>query len=392
MFKDKLKKLRMSMGLTQQQLADKLYISRSLIAKWEQGRSVPQEDMLQMLVDFFDVDRSHFYDKDEPNKLIEKLFKKNRLYLGVGSLIFLALLVFVGVFIYDKVNKEKILYNTFYSDSYLEKMQVSGLRAIFPNNEGSMLYNNTYYMDVNNQSDIHDYASYIYDYLVNSFEVTYVGFSIDIALEASYETRNPKDLRTFIKGSSVLTDYVDYSGYQTSYTFYYLTSKHKKHEAGNQINPYRISITYGEENIKWGLQIDGTHEFRNFSMTLFEAKPQTSNKYLVGHYMFDDYYTFEEGRFSTDSIMDYFTLEIYEGDDFYTLYMRPKAFIFKYYLETKIVVGHDETSIIFNKVVTRFSNDIKFIKSELASFDKENMLEEFEVLVDHGYFYQIHEK
>ena len=46
MFKDKLKKLRMSMGLTQQQLVDKLYISRSLIAKWEQGRSVPKSELI----------------------------------------------------------------------------------------------------------------------------------------------------------------------------------------------------------------------------------------------------------------------------------------------------------------------------------------------------------
>ena len=35
MFKDKLKELRKQKGLSQQELADKLFVSRSAVAKWE---------------------------------------------------------------------------------------------------------------------------------------------------------------------------------------------------------------------------------------------------------------------------------------------------------------------------------------------------------------------
>ena len=43
MFKDKLKELREKEGLSQQELADKLFVSRSAVAKWENGNGIPSD-------------------------------------------------------------------------------------------------------------------------------------------------------------------------------------------------------------------------------------------------------------------------------------------------------------------------------------------------------------
>ena len=47
MFADKLKELRKKKGVTQAQLADAIYVSRSLITKFETGASYPNKDTLE---------------------------------------------------------------------------------------------------------------------------------------------------------------------------------------------------------------------------------------------------------------------------------------------------------------------------------------------------------
>ena len=55
-FAEKLKTLRKDADLTQQEVADKLYISRSLYAKYESGIAVPNKDTLQKIALLFNVD------------------------------------------------------------------------------------------------------------------------------------------------------------------------------------------------------------------------------------------------------------------------------------------------------------------------------------------------
>lgn len=46
---------RIKNGLTQEQLADKLFVTRQAISRWEQGKSVPDYDSLINLCKLFDV-------------------------------------------------------------------------------------------------------------------------------------------------------------------------------------------------------------------------------------------------------------------------------------------------------------------------------------------------
>lgn len=54
-FHEKITELRKSRGLTQEELAKILYVSRTAISKWESGRGYPNIDSLRELASFFSV-------------------------------------------------------------------------------------------------------------------------------------------------------------------------------------------------------------------------------------------------------------------------------------------------------------------------------------------------
>lgn len=54
-FNEKLQQLRKSRNLTQEQLAEKLYVSRTAISKWESGRGYPSIDSLKEISKFFSI-------------------------------------------------------------------------------------------------------------------------------------------------------------------------------------------------------------------------------------------------------------------------------------------------------------------------------------------------
>lgn len=54
-FSKKLQELRKQKGLTQEELAQKLYVSRTAISKWESGRGYPSIDSLKEIAKFFSV-------------------------------------------------------------------------------------------------------------------------------------------------------------------------------------------------------------------------------------------------------------------------------------------------------------------------------------------------
>lgn len=69
-FNEKLKKLRGEKGITQAELAEKIYVSRSAIAKWENGLGLPGEDSLVLLAEFFGVEKSELLSDPETATVI----------------------------------------------------------------------------------------------------------------------------------------------------------------------------------------------------------------------------------------------------------------------------------------------------------------------------------
>ena len=52
---DLIKSARIEKGLTQQQLADVVFVTRQTISKWELGKSVPDQASLILLYQYLDI-------------------------------------------------------------------------------------------------------------------------------------------------------------------------------------------------------------------------------------------------------------------------------------------------------------------------------------------------
>lgn len=53
--KDVLLELRTKMGLSQEELAEKIHVTRQAVSRWETGETVPNTDTLKLLSRLFDV-------------------------------------------------------------------------------------------------------------------------------------------------------------------------------------------------------------------------------------------------------------------------------------------------------------------------------------------------
>lgn len=67
MFKDNLVQMRKALQLTQEDIADKLGVTRQSVAKWESGETVPDLDKCKLLADIFGVSLDDLanYESDE---------------------------------------------------------------------------------------------------------------------------------------------------------------------------------------------------------------------------------------------------------------------------------------------------------------------------------------
>lgn len=80
MFGEKLKELRKSKKLTQEDIAKKFNVNPATVSAWEVGKAQPSYDILVELANYFDVTTDYLlnYTQDELNKMekLKKLLKE----------------------------------------------------------------------------------------------------------------------------------------------------------------------------------------------------------------------------------------------------------------------------------------------------------------------------
>ena len=76
-FNEKLQELRKSRGLTQEELAEELYVSRTAISKWESGRGSPSIESLKQIANYFSVTIDDLLSGEKLLSIAEKENKSN---------------------------------------------------------------------------------------------------------------------------------------------------------------------------------------------------------------------------------------------------------------------------------------------------------------------------
>ena len=76
-FHEKLQELRKSRGITQEELAESLYVSRTAISKWESGRGYPSIDSLKEISNYFSVTIDDLLSSEKMLSIAEKENKAN---------------------------------------------------------------------------------------------------------------------------------------------------------------------------------------------------------------------------------------------------------------------------------------------------------------------------
>lgn len=75
-FHEKLKRLRTHKGISQTKLAESIYVSRSAVAKWENGLGLPSEQSLKLLAEFFGVTPAELFSDPTTETVIVAKNKK----------------------------------------------------------------------------------------------------------------------------------------------------------------------------------------------------------------------------------------------------------------------------------------------------------------------------
>ena len=116
-FKDKIKELREEKGLSQQAVADSIYVSRSAVAKWENGLGLPSKESLRLLSEFYNVDendllKEQIYEKELVSKNIKINRMKLSIFLSFGVIGVLVLTMVILGFTINGVGNNHLLYNS----------------------------------------------------------------------------------------------------------------------------------------------------------------------------------------------------------------------------------------------------------------------------------------
>ena len=120
---EKLQELRKQKGLTQEELAEALYVSRTAISKWESGRGYPNIDSLKAIAKFFCVSIDDLLSGEEILILAEEDNKQKQSHLR--DLLFGLLDLSVLLLLFLPLFGQRV-------DGGVESVSLTGLTSVLP--------------------------------------------------------------------------------------------------------------------------------------------------------------------------------------------------------------------------------------------------------------------
>lgn len=164
-FKDYLKKLREKKNVSQQNVADALHISRSVVAKWETGISLPQEEYYDVLVEYFEIEKEELIKiikNNNESKVKDKKSKKVNIKIILPVIFSVLIISVLSLFIVPKLNTVEKNFSDFLAE--LDIINVSVIE-----NESDEKYE----LIEKDISDYYEVFSEVYDYIDSLSFVAY---------------------------------------------------------------------------------------------------------------------------------------------------------------------------------------------------------------------------
>ncbi len=132
-FNEKLQQLRMQKNLTQEQLAEQLYVSRTAISKWESGKGYPNIESLKCISKFFSVSIDELLSGEELITLAETENHSNvkRIYNIISGIIDVLAVALIVLPIYGEPQDNHIYHVNLLSNTYLPNIDIGIHWAVF---------------------------------------------------------------------------------------------------------------------------------------------------------------------------------------------------------------------------------------------------------------------
>ena len=114
-FNEKLQQLRTGKNLTQEQLAEQLYVSRTAISKWESGKGYPNIESLKCISKFFSVTIDELLSGEELITLAETENRSNlkKIYSFIYGILDMMAVTFILLPLYGNLVEYLFCQSTF---------------------------------------------------------------------------------------------------------------------------------------------------------------------------------------------------------------------------------------------------------------------------------------
>ena len=105
-----IKEIRKKHNLTQKEFADKYHVTYQAVSKWENGKNMPDSTLIKQISEDFNISLEELYNGEFKNK--KKKIIPIIITICIITVTFIILLNYRNIFLYNKSEKEKKIFNT----------------------------------------------------------------------------------------------------------------------------------------------------------------------------------------------------------------------------------------------------------------------------------------
>lgn len=205
-FKDLLAKLRKEKGLSQEGLADTIHVSRSAIAKYENGKGIPSDDILEAITNYFPSEKEALEEMARAARAQRKRKINKLISLSTAAFVVVAIGLSSGLYFYFQTKEND-------SNSRGSATISSSDITTGPQTSPTVVpldFDITLNQESNIKDDVvevKENIDYLLTFTIDEQAINEDILTLDLALkhEFTYLENNTYQITFFEKGESVLT-------------------------------------------------------------------------------------------------------------------------------------------------------------------------------------------